>query len=56
MEAGKGIVKGKETKLDLVDAMVLAGDSSVSDEDIKAVERSACPTCGSCSGMLQRIP
>ncbi|MBT3993299.1 MAG: dihydroxy-acid dehydratase [Gammaproteobacteria bacterium] len=52
MEAGKGIVKGKETKLDLVDAMVLAGDSSVSDEDIKAVERSACPTCGSCSGMF----
>jgi len=52
MEAGKGIVKGKETKLDLVDAMVLAGDSSVSDEDIAAVERSACPTCGSCSGMF----
>ncbi|MBT5216894.1 MAG: dihydroxy-acid dehydratase [Gammaproteobacteria bacterium] len=52
MEAGKGIVRGKETKLDLVDAMVLAGDSSVSDEDIKAVERSACPTCGSCSGMF----
>jgi len=52
MEAGKGIVKGKETKLDLVDAMVMAGDSSVSDEDIAAVERSACPTCGSCSGMF----
>jgi len=52
MEAGKGIVKGKETKLDLVDAMVLAGDSSISDEDIATVERSACPTCGSCSGMF----
>ena len=52
MEAGKGIVKGKETKLDLVDAMVLAGDSSISDEDIASVERSACPTCGSCSGMF----
>ena len=52
MEAGKGIVKGKEIKLDLVDAMVLAGDSSISDEDIAEVERSACPTCGSCSGMF----
>ena len=52
MEAGKGIVKGKEIKLDLVDAMVLAGDSSISDEDIAEVERSACPTCGSCAGMF----
>ena len=37
---------------DLVDAMVLAGDASVSDEEIAAIERSACPTCGSCSGMF----
>ena len=48
MEAG--IIKGKP--YDLVDAMVMAGDSSVSDEEIAVVERSACPTCGSCSGMF----
>ena len=52
MEAGKGLVKGQEASLDLVDAMVLAADSSVSDEDVAKVERSACPTCGSCSGMF----
>ena len=49
MEAGKSIVQGKETTLDLVDAMVLAADDSISDEDVASVERSACPTCGSCS-------
>ncbi len=38
--------------LDLVDAMVMAGDAGVSDEEISAVEHSACPTCGSCSGMF----
>ncbi len=48
MEAGKGL--GKE--LDLVDAMVMAADSRYSDEEIAEVERSACPTCGSCSGMF----
>ena len=52
MEAGKGLVKGQEASLDLVDAMVLAADPSVSDEDVAKVERSACPTCGSCSGMF----
>ena len=52
MEAGKSIVQGKETTLDLVDAMVLAADDSISDEDVANVERSACPTCGSCSGMF----
>ena len=52
MEAGKSIVQGKETTLDLVDAMVLAADDSISDEDVENVERSACPTCGSCSGMF----
>ena len=52
MEAGKGLVKGREASLDLVDAMVLAADPSVSDEDVAKVERSACPTCGSCSGMF----
>ena len=52
MEAGKSIVQGQETTLDLVDAMVLAADDSISDEDVASVERSACPTCGSCSGMF----
>ncbi|WP_221792093.1 dihydroxy-acid dehydratase [Aquisediminimonas sediminicola] len=52
MEAGKVILKGKEHALDLVDAMVAAADESVSDEDVAAIERSACPTCGSCSGMF----
>ena len=50
MEAGK--TKLAEHKLDLVDAMVLAADPSASDEQVAAVERSACPTCGSCSGMF----
>jgi dihydroxy-acid dehydratase len=52
MEAGKVILKGKEHALDLVDAMVAAADESYSDEDVKTIERSACPTCGSCSGMF----
>ncbi len=39
-------------KLDLIDAMVQAADSSISDEDVAKVERAACPTCGSCSGMF----
>jgi dihydroxy-acid dehydratase len=52
MEAGKVMLKGKEVALDLVDAMVAAADSSVSDDDLRAIERSACPTCGSCSGMF----
>ncbi|GAA0440760.1 MULTISPECIES: dihydroxy-acid dehydratase [Sphingomonas] len=52
MEAGKVVVKGKKRALDLVDAMVVAADESYSDEEVAAVERSACPTCGSCSGMF----
>jgi len=52
MEAGKVILKGKEVALDLVDAMVAAADDSVSDAEVAAIERSACPTCGSCSGMF----
>lgn len=56
MEAGKvlKVVNGaqKIIKLDLVDAMIKAGDSSVSDADVAEIERSACPTCGSCSGMF----
>jgi len=53
MEAGKAVLSsGKVRKVDLIDAMVAAADSSVSDEDVKTIERSACPTCGSCSGMF----
>jgi dihydroxy-acid dehydratase len=52
MEAGKVNWQGNVRKLDLVDAMVEAADSRVSDEEVAEVERSACPTCGSCSGMF----
>lgn len=52
MEAGKTKLAGKDVKLDLVDAMVQAADDKISDEDVAQVERSACPTCGSCSGMF----
>ena len=52
MEAGKVTWQGEALKLDLVDAMVAAADSKVSDEKSEAIERSACPTCGSCSGMF----
>ena len=50
MEAGKTALS--EHKLDLVDAMVIAADSSADDAKVEAYERSACPTCGSCSGMF----
>ena len=55
MEAGKVIGVANitdERKLDLIDAMIEAGDDNVSDEQVAQVERSACPTCGSCSGMF----
>ncbi|MEY2677426.1 MAG: Dihydroxy-acid dehydratase [Pseudomonadota bacterium] len=58
MEAGKVRLANPQTqtieikKLDLIDAMVMAADSKVSDADLAEVERSACPTCGSCSGMF----
>ena len=52
MEAGKTRLAGNEVKVDLISAMVTAGDASVSDEDVGEIERSACPTCGSCSGMF----
>ena len=58
MEAGKvklanpGTHKLEFKKLDLIDAMVMAADDNVSDADLAEVERSACPTCGSCSGMF----
>ena len=47
MEAGRH----GERSLDLIDAMVMAADASVTDAEVEAVERNACPTCGSCSGM-----
>jgi dihydroxy-acid dehydratase len=52
MEAGKVNWQGQTRALDLVDAMVEAADDTVSDEQVTAIERSACPTCGSCSGMF----
>lgn len=52
MESGKILLKGKKRAVDLIDAMVAAADSNVSDEDVEVIERSACPTCGSCSGMF----
>ncbi len=52
MEAGKVKIQGQVIHLDLVDAMVKAADASVSEADLAEIERSACPTCGSCSGMF----
>ncbi len=55
MEAGTAVINPDgtaETRLDLVDAMVMAVDQSVSDATIDTVEANACPTCGSCSGMF----
>ncbi|MCU7924011.1 MAG: dihydroxy-acid dehydratase [Candidatus Thiodiazotropha sp. (ex Dulcina madagascariensis)] len=52
MEAGKVQLQGEEQHLDLVDAMVAAANPLQSDEEVAKIERSACPTCGSCSGMF----
>ncbi|MAW86565.1 MAG: dihydroxy-acid dehydratase [Phyllobacteriaceae bacterium] len=53
MEAGKVVWEdGREQALDLVDAMVAAADDKVTDAQVEVIERSACPTCGSCSGMF----
>ncbi|WP_345821800.1 dihydroxy-acid dehydratase [Methylobacterium fujisawaense] len=52
MEAGKVQLPGIARKVDLVDAMIAAADDRISDEDVAVIERSACPTCGSCSGMF----
>ncbi|NCY16535.1 MAG: dihydroxy-acid dehydratase, partial [Actinobacteria bacterium] len=52
MEAGKTRLAGNEVKVDLISAIVKASDDAYSDEDVAAIERSACPTCGSCSGMF----
>ncbi len=52
MEAGKTRLADRDVKLDLVDAMVTAADDKASDEEVAQIERAACPTCGSCSGMF----
>ncbi len=52
MEAGKADIRGQTIALDLVDAMVAAVDDRYTDEEVAVIERSACPTCGSCSGMF----
>jgi dihydroxy-acid dehydratase len=52
MESGKVTLKGKRRAVDLIDAMVAAADDRVSDDEVEVIERSACPTCGSCSGMF----
>ena len=52
MESGKAVIGGKTQHLDLVDAMVAAADDHVNDAEVLEMERSACPTCGSCSGMF----
>jgi dihydroxy-acid dehydratase len=52
MESGKVLLGGETKSLDLIDAMVAAADANVSDAEVRSIERSACPTCGSCSGMF----
>ncbi|MEO3472701.1 dihydroxy-acid dehydratase [Roseomonas sp. CAU 1739] len=52
MEAGKVVHRGEKRSVDLIDAMIVAADASVTDEEVAVIERSACPTCGSCSGMF----
>src|SRR5438270_3176935 len=52
MEAGRARVDGNDVKVHLISAMTAAGHKGASDEQVAAVERSACPTCGSCSGMF----
>ena len=52
MESGKVTINGKKRAVDLIDAMVAAADDKVTDAEVEVIERSACPTCGSCSGMF----
>jgi dihydroxy-acid dehydratase len=52
MESGKVRIEGRLRSLDLVDAMVAAADDTISDAEVEVIERTACPTCGSCSGMF----
>jgi dihydroxy-acid dehydratase len=52
MEAGKAVLHGQPVALDLIDAMIAAANPAESDATVAELERSACPTCGSCSGMF----
>jgi dihydroxy-acid dehydratase len=52
MEAGKVTHRGKVKSVDLIDAMIYAADPTITDAEVEVMERSACPTCGSCSGMF----
>src|SRR6201994_1310856 len=52
MEAGRGVHRGKPRAVDLIDAMIAAADDTITDAEVEVVERSACPTCVSCSGMF----
>src|SRR5262245_40468551 len=54
MESGTAVVSGGVVRkgLDLITAIAASGDDSVSDDEVSAIEKSACPTCGSCSGMF----
>ncbi|KGQ23264.1 dihydroxy-acid dehydratase [Gallibacterium anatis] len=52
MEAGKTKLSDQLIRLDLVDAMIQSANPDVTDQDVEVIERSACPTCGSCSGMF----
>lgn len=52
MESGKSHIQGEDVHLDLIDAMISAADDHFSDEEVVELERSACPTCGSCAGMF----
>ena len=52
MESGKTHLQGKDVHLDLIDAMISAADENYSDDEVVELERSACPTCGSCAGMF----
>jgi dihydroxy-acid dehydratase len=52
MEAGKVVHRGKTRSVDLIDAMIAAADTTITDAEVEVIERSSCPTCGSCSGMF----
>lgn len=52
MEAGRVMVDGKEVHIDLIDAMIEAGNPDRTDAEVEELEKNACPTCGSCSGMF----
>lgn len=52
MEAGRIIISKKNKKIDLIDAMVQGANPNIDEKELKKIEKSACPTCGSCSGMF----